>query len=307
MRKKTKTMIVYFEDKRVGMNEEAGMLKALLIGVMAACLVAACTAGTEAMQAHPGDGRASVYPHWASAQEKREAQTQAQDAGAEQTIEIGRQRGDAPLGTESLVCYDVALTGFADYEHDVDVVFLDAWGKETSPIGLSMAGIEGAPTDKTLTLRVTDKAEAGTYAFALCVNGVRSAAAGRLTVGMPVEAEELTAKDAASGFFARARYVFGGFFAAGTRLTLEAQLIGADQALLTIGVVNAKGRPADLADRLRVELSLPPGWTDADVTLEGPDGQQKSLPTAGCADGIAFVLEKAGDIHLFRKGERAAR
>lgn len=303
MRKKTKTMIVYFADKWVGMNEEAGMLKALWIGIMSACLLAAGAADAEAMQAHPGDGRAGVYPHWESAQEKREAQTQAQGARTEQTIEIGRQRGEAPLGTESLVCYDVALTGFADYEHDVDVVFFDAAGKEISPIGLSMAGIEGAPTDKTLTLRVTDKAEAGIYAFALCVNGVRSAAAGRVTVGMPVETEELTAKDAASGFLARARYTFGGFFAAGTRLTLEAQLIGANQALLTLGVVDAKGRPADLADRLRVELSLPPGWTDADVTLEGPDGQQKSLPKASCEDGIAFVLEKAGDIHLFRMGE----
>ena len=36
-------------------------------------------------------------------------------AAAQQTIAIGPQQSGAPLGEESLVAYDVALTGFPDY------------------------------------------------------------------------------------------------------------------------------------------------------------------------------------------------
>ena len=261
------------------------MIHRLFIGLAAACLLAAGAARAQSGQAAAG------RPCEAT----------------EQTIGIGPQRNEAPAGEESLVAYDVALTGFADYEHDVDVVFVDAAGEETQPAGLSMEGIEGAPTDKTLTLRVTAEAKAGDYAFALRVNGVRSAADGRLVVGGAIEEEALTAADEASGLRVQVRYAFGGRFAAGTRLKLGVQPTGEDEAALTLKIVDAHGADAQLSDRLYVEIALPAGWPDAEAALAGPDGQQKSLHTAGGDGSISFVLEQAETVRLLKKGVKAEK
>lgn len=225
-------------------------------------------------------------------------------AAAEQTIAIGPQQSGAPLGVESLVAYDVALTGFPDYEHDVDVVFMEDGLELEPPQDVSMADIEGAPTDKTLTLRVGANAQAGEYAFALRVNGVLSAPEGRLAVGEAVAEEALFAKDEASGVMAEVRYAFGGRFAAGDHLALEALTDPDGSITLTLSVLSAEGTPADLPDRLNVQVTLPEGWEAADAAFILQDGQQKSLRTAGGEGRISFTLQEAGRVRLKRQQGR---
>lgn len=221
-------------------------------------------------------------------------------AAAEQTIAIGPQQSGAPLGVESLVAYDVALTGFPDYEHDVDVVFMEDGLEQEPPEDVSMADIEGAPTDKTLTLRVGANAQAGEYAFALRVNGVLSAPEGRLAVGKAIAEEALFAADEAADVGVEARYAFGGRFAAGDHLALEALTDPDGSIALTLTILNAEGTPADLPDRLSVQVTLPEGWAAADAALVLQDGQQKSLRTAGGDGRISFTLQEAGKVLLKR-------
>lgn len=225
-------------------------------------------------------------------------------AAVEQTIAIGAQQSGAPLGVESLVAYDVALTGFPDYEHDVDVVFMEDGKELEPPQDVSMAGIDGAPTDKTLTLRVGPNAKAGEYAFALRVNGVLSAPEGWLAVGEAIAEEALWARDEAADVEAEVRYAFGGRFRTGDKLTLEA-LTNKDGSLaLTLSVLNEEGVPFALLDRLSVQVTLPEGWETATATLLLPDGQQKSLHTAGGEGHISFALQENGMVRLRRQQGR---
>ncbi len=212
-------------------------------------------------------------------------------------IEIGTQKNEAPVGEETLVEYDVALRGFADYGLHIDVAFSATPG-EAAPEGIELADVSGAPTDKTLTLRVTPEAQAGTYAFALCVEGTLSAPDGLLVVGGPIEAEELTACCEETGLQARARYAMGGRFERGASLALSVEPDGPNALNARLALLDAQGEALEPADRLSVTLSLPADWTGAQAALVEADGHEKSLHASFGAGGISFVMERTGTVRV---------
>ena len=212
-------------------------------------------------------------------------------------IEIGTQKNEAPVGEKTLVEYDVALHGFADYGLHIDVAFSATPG-EAAPEGIELADVSGAPTDKTLTLRVTPEAQAGTYAFALCVEGTLSAPDGLLVVGGPIEAEELTACCEETGLQARARYAMGGRFERGASLALSVEMDGSDALDAHLALLDAQSEALEPADRLSVTLSLPADWTGAQAALVEADGHEKSLHATFGAGGISFVMERTGTVRV---------
>lgn len=212
-------------------------------------------------------------------------------------IEIGTQKNEAPVGEKTLVEYDVALRGFADYGLHIDVAFSATPG-EAAPEGIELADVSGAPTDKTLTLRVTPEAQAGTYAFSLCVDGTRSAPDGLLIVGGPIEAEELTARCGQTGLEARARYAMGGRFERGASLALSVEPDGPNALNARLALLDAQGEALEPADRLSVTLSLPADWAGAQAALVEADGRKKSLHATFGAGGISFVIERMGTVRV---------
>lgn len=228
-------------------------------------------------------------------------------AQEEQTVTISAQTNTLEPGEAGEIVFDVQLSGFGDYGMKGSVLWLEADGetKADKPRGVHVKGLDGSPTDKTLTFTVRDYAMPGTYYFRLKVDGVLGDALCAISV-FEHEPAVMGAADGAAAL--EVRTIFDGSALEG--VTVEATLIedaqrledacaqagvqASDAALYQISASDGAGQSLDvLPEKVYAYLSID-GATQADAyALIGESARHTGARVQ--ENGVRIAVKEMGE------------